>query len=185
MNANLGRLMLVLACTGAPTGIAAQTRPLVRLEGGMLNPDEITSVASAFGAAVGVGTRSSAFLVRFERQGWDRDFGSGRTHARSFALLDWEHAIGRHDQPQAFFRLGAGALFHPPLQTTWAVDAAIGLRYRLVPWMSIVGSAGDLAPCLQHERILIAGTFGGAAWHVVPQELQHNLSVQLSLEVRP
>lgn len=187
MRKTLTALAVALAAAIVPASVTAQVRPFGRIEAGALNPDDPLNAVFAWGAGIGVSTRSGAILLRFVRQGWDRDFGSGRTHSRSYLLAAWE-AIGQPMQPgmpRPFLRLGAGAMLHAPLRTTWALDAEVGLRFRLGSRLVAVGSLGDLAPWLPSEQAWYCNGFPVPACtrQSVPSAFQHNIGLLIGLEL--
>ncbi len=133
----------------APERAAAQLagRSLLRLEAGMLNPDDPLQITLAFGAAAGWQVdRSDAFLLRYVRQSQNRNTGEaiGR-QARGLLTANWEHAFGarRRYQRQAMIRLGVGALFRYKLATAPLASTSLELRYEVYRRIAFVASIED------------------------------------------
>jgi opacity protein-like surface antigen len=180
-------LVLALAAIAVPQAARAQSGWLARLEAGTLGPDDPFSVTLSFGAGAGITRGSNAWLFRVLRQSRDRNSGADVGHGRTFLLANWERSF-RAAGPQgrqAFIRVGGGWLLRSPFKSTWAVDLAAGLKYRLVPRLFIVGVATDLLAMLPNETFTycVPGAMicGPAK---ISSELQSNLGLLISLEWR-
>jgi hypothetical protein len=178
-------LVLALAAIAVPQAARAQSGWLARLEAGTLGPDDPFSVTLSFGAAAGIMRGPSAFLLRVLRQSRDGNSGADVGHGRTFLLADWERSfkVAGPQGRQAFIRVGGGWLLRSPFKSTWAVDLAAGLKYRLVPRLLIVGVATDLLAMLPNETFTYcvpgSAICGPAS---ITSELQSNLGVLMALE---
>ena len=185
MRARLAVLCVMLASLGAPRDLPGQAHAFGRIEGGTLNAGDPFNTTLAFGAAIGVSERSSSFLFRLVRQSRNRNSGSDVGDARTFALLEWELA-GKPEgamQRQPFFRLGAGLLFQSPFKTAWAADLGVGLRYRVVPRLVVVGALVDQVDWIRNQTSVDCDVIS-CTTATVPTQTQHNFGLLVDLEVR-
>jgi hypothetical protein len=168
-------ILVSLAAMGplASSAALSQVRPLARLEAGALDPDDPFNVTLAFGGAIGLHLHSSSLLLRVLRQSRNGNSGDDLTHGRSFILLEWELA-GRQGGPmqrQPYLRFGFGRLARSPFRSSWSLDGAVGLRYRLVRSVHLLGTVGDQVAFLPAETLVRGGP-------------QHNFALTLALEMQ-
>jgi hypothetical protein len=169
--------------------------PLLRLEGGMLNPGGPFTVTMAYGGSLGLSYRRHALLLRVVRQSQNRNSGPDLTsNARLFGSLAWEYqGVGEEiHQRQGIVRLGLGLVARESFRTAWFLDAAFGLRYRLARSVGLIGT-------LQYAPVIIPGEAfircgygeGPLAYYYscrpaqVEGRLQHNVGFLVALELRP
>jgi hypothetical protein len=181
----------LLATAAGAAGMTAQTTrtPIVRLEGGMLNPDDVTQTTLAFGGDVGWQlSRRQAILIRYLRQSQNRNSGTDIKRARGLLTLDWEYGFGRESQyhRQALVRLGGGALFRPGLATAALVSLGLEVRYAVGARWAFVGSVEDDVGVLPLQEFQSCSPLGsvcttfsyGGKW-------QHNYGFLVAGEWRP
>jgi hypothetical protein len=185
---------VLLASAAAASEVGAQAAgPVVRLEGGMLNPSDPVQTTLAYGAAAGwqVSDRQ-ALGVRYVRQSGGRNSGAdvGR-RARGFLTADWEYAFGSEKQyhRQVLVRVGAGALFRYMLATAPILSAGLEVRYPVGRRWSFVGGIEDDVGALPRQDfqsctvdvngnpVCTLYTYGGR-W-------QHNYGFLVAAEWRP
>lgn len=184
--AALLRTCVTLVLAVAPARAYAQALPFGRIEAGTLNPDGLFNTTLAIGAAVGVTTHSSSFLLRLVRQSQNRNEGPDVSHGRTFVLLDWELAA-KPSGPQgrqAFLRVGAGWLFRSPFRSTGVADLGLGLRYRLGRGVTMVGALVDQMAWLPYQAYSVCES-GFCNQYAVHRELQQNVGLMVAVEIDP
>ncbi len=177
---------VTLALALAPARASAQTFPFGRIEAGTLNPDGLFNTTLALGAALGITSHSSSFLLRLVRQSQNRNEGPDVSQGRTFVLFDWELTAkpnGPQDR-QAFIRVGAGYLFRSPFKSTGVADLGLGLRYRLVRGVTMVGALVDQMAWLPYQAYSVCGS-GICDQYAVRAELQQNVGLLVDVEIAP
>lgn len=165
-------------------------RPAVRLQGGMLNPDDPLRVTMAFGAAAGVRLGHFGIFLRGLRQSQNGNAGSDLTSdARTFwgAAFEYEGSTAGVHERQGLVQLGAGRLDRPRFRTSWFVQAGLALRYRVARSLALVGSVEDHAAFLPYEEARCESAPGGGeiCTDAVKKQVQHNFGFMIAFEFHP
>jgi hypothetical protein len=146
--------------------------PVLRIEGGMLNPIDPFHVTVAAGAAVGVRVRRVDVLLRGMRQNRNGYTGADLVvEGRTFwgVTVEYAAAVSQSVRREGLMQLGAGRLHRAGLGTAWFLQAGVGGRYYVAPPVALMVSFQDVLAFLP----------AGEA------RAQHNLAVLLGVELVP
>jgi len=166
----------------------------VRVEGGMLSPDDPAAVTMAYGGSVAWYTPTrGALLLRYVRQSQGANYGPDLgAHARGFLTVGWELPLtgGGLYRREARVRVGGGALFRGPLATALVVSGSLVLRYAVQRHVAFVGSVEDDAAALPRQDFTtncVPDGSGGTTCSVLRYggRLQHNFGFVIAAEWRP
>lgn len=183
---------ILLLGLGQAVPVYAQWAPVARVEAGAVNPEDPLQVTLGIAVSAGLSIGFNALHVRALRQSRDRNSGRDLKDGRTFVLLEFERsgAASGTMLRQPFLRVGAGLVLRSPFKTTGALDVAIGLRYRLVQSIGIVGSLADVLTYLPTEDFQYCitdpdGFQQGCFPASIKDGLQHNVGLTVALEWRP
>jgi hypothetical protein len=195
------RVLAAILAAAVPIGVASAQHaparslaPLVRMEGGMLNPSDPLAVTMAYGGALGLSYRRHALVLRVVRQSANRNSGPDLTsNARLFRSVSWEYQGTPEGilQRQGILRLGVGRVTRNAFRTAWFLDAAIAFRYRLATPVAVIGTLQYMPVFIPEEQFVYCGPGEGPYSYqdscrdaMVARRIQHNLGFLMGVEAR-
>ncbi len=175
-------LCVILARTAAAQG------PIVRLEGGSLNPDDPFSVTLAYGGQVGWHFGRHALLLRATWQELSRDLYSyaAPENLRRYLSLVYERDPGWQEpyRQQLVVRLEAGGVARGAWSAAAFGAVGVGLRYPLGKKIAFLGSLEDRVVALPKDTLPDCG-YDPCPAYTVGGKVQHNFGMFISVELRP